>query len=72
MVLIKNKKCSNLILHLSQTDISSFVPQVSSHSNKKSIAEFTPTPEGFLNKYDDCQARNIKVLDPLGESREVG
>jgi len=39
--------------------------QVSTHSNKKTIVEFTPTPEDFCNKYDDCRSRNFKVLDPL-------
>jgi gamma-tubulin complex component 2 len=39
--------------------------QVSAHTSKKTIAEFSSAPEDFMNKYDECRSRNYKVLDPL-------
>ncbi|XP_030831245.1 gamma-tubulin complex component 2 [Strongylocentrotus purpuratus] len=39
--------------------------QVSSHSAKRKIAEFTKSPAEFLNKYDELKSKNVRDLDAL-------
>ncbi|XP_028391404.1 gamma-tubulin complex component 2-like [Dendronephthya gigantea] len=39
--------------------------QVSAHTAKKKIAETTPYPREFLQKYDLLKSKNIRELDPL-------
>uniref|UniRef100_A0A8D2I461 Gamma-tubulin complex component n=1 Tax=Urocitellus parryii TaxID=9999 RepID=A0A8D2I461_UROPR len=38
---------------------------VSAHSAKVKIAEFSRTPEDFLKKYDELKSKNTRNLDPL-------
>ncbi|XP_074643157.1 gamma-tubulin complex component 2-like [Tubulanus polymorphus] len=39
--------------------------QVSSHNAKRKIAETSPTPMEFLQKYDELKMKNVRDLDPL-------
>ncbi|XP_077999830.1 gamma-tubulin complex component 2-like [Glandiceps talaboti] len=39
--------------------------QVSAHSAKRKIAEYTRKPEEFLRKYDELKSKNVRELDPM-------
>ncbi|XP_072013299.1 gamma-tubulin complex component 2-like [Amphiura filiformis] len=39
--------------------------QVSAHSAKRKIAEFSKTPKEFLQKYDELHTKNVRDLDVL-------
>ncbi|KAK2144922.1 hypothetical protein LSH36_719g00006 [Paralvinella palmiformis] len=39
--------------------------QVSAHNAKRKIAESSPTPGEFLQKYEELKSKNVRDLDPL-------
>lgn len=63
---IKGREGPEVYAELMLKNIRPFIStQVSAHQAKRKIAEFTKTPEEFLQKYDELKSKNVKDLDAM-------